>query len=211
MKLGELACNVGHRHRSRVRFRVMPLAKAKKDDRWARFRAWLRQTMFWLLRLRGSPHAIALGVAVGVFVAFTPTYGIQMLLAPLIATFLGGNRPASIPPVWITNPLTMPACYAFTYWVGSTFWSGPPVREVYEAMRETLARLATFDVWEIFDQFSAFMNMLRDILVPLCIGGVLVGLVAGGISYVVTREALRQFRDYRAERRRRRRATRTVE
>jgi uncharacterized protein len=186
----------------------MRLAKGNGNDGRSRFRKGLRRVVIWLLLLRGSPHAIAMGVAVGVFVAFTPTYGVQMLLAPLIATFLGANRPASIPPVWITNPLTMPACYAFTYWVGTTFWAGPPVDEVYDMMVQTLSRLATFDVWEIFDQFVAFMGMLRDILVPLFIGGVIVGLVAGGISYVVTREALRQYGEFRAQRRQRRRAAR---
>lgn len=37
-----------------------------------------------LKRLRASPHEVALGCAVGVFISITPLLGAQMLLAPQV-------------------------------------------------------------------------------------------------------------------------------
>ena len=63
-----------------------------------------------VVRLRGSPRAIAGGLAIGVFVAFMPTRGFQMLFAAFLATLFGANRPAAVLPVWITNPATCEQC-----------------------------------------------------------------------------------------------------
>lgn len=176
----------------------------------SRSRSRLRRAILWLVSLRGSPRAIGLGAASGMFVAFTPTYGVQLFLAPLVATLIGGNRPASLGPVWITNPVTLPPCYAFTYWVGTMFWSGPPVSEVYQMLVKTVGQLTTLDFWKIMDQFTLFFRMLGEIMIPLIIGGVLVGLMFGALTYVMTVEMIRRWRDYRLARRHRRRAARAA-
>lgn len=64
---------------------------------WQRW-PWLRQGKLQLLRfirLRGAPEEIAKGFALGVFVSFTPTYGVQMVTSVVVAGFLGWNRLAA--------------------------------------------------------------------------------------------------------------------
>ncbi len=168
----------------------------------------LRRLARWILRLRGSPEAVGLGVAIGTFVAFTPTIGFQMLLAALLATLLNANRPAALVPVWITNPLTIPPIYGFTYWVGSWFRAGPSPERVREVLEGLVSRLGQHDAWSAREPLSAVLALSRDVLVPLWIGGLLVGVGAGALAYLPAAEAVRRIRQLRQRRRqaRRRRA-----
>lgn len=163
----------------------------------------LRRFLIWLVRLRGSPEAIALGVATGTFVAFTPTIGVQSFLALLLATLLGGNRPACLVPVWITNPLTIPPIFAFTHWLGSFFWRGPSSGSVTETLAETVRRLGAGDYLGMHEELLVFATLGRDVFAPLWIGGVIVGGAAAGVAYLLTLRAVRGYRSRRARRRRR--------
>ncbi len=155
---------------------------------------WWRRLLRWLLTLRGSPAAIARGAAIGVFVAFTPLQGFQMILAVALATAWNANRVIAAALVWITNPLTIVPLYGLCYWVGSRFWAGPPLDHVREVLRRTVAGLARFDFWEIYDQFVAFLALGRDILIPLTIGGVLMGGLLAIPAYFVVLLLVRRLR-----------------
>jgi uncharacterized protein (DUF2062 family) len=61
---------------------------------------------------------------VGIFCAFLP-FPLQMLIAALLAVFMRSNIPISVSLVWITNPLTIPPIFFFTYRIG-TFLLGSP-------------------------------------------------------------------------------------
>ncbi len=101
-----------------------------------------RSVVKWLVKLRRSPQAIAGGFALGTFVAFTPTMGIQFFIAMILATLLNMNRPAAFVMIWITNIATVAPIYTFNYWVGSIFWEGPSVNEVYRTFMDLTAKLA---------------------------------------------------------------------
>lgn len=71
------------------------------------------------LKIRGSPREIALGFALGLFVGMTPTIGFQMPIAVFIAALFKWNKISAAVAVWITNPLTAPFIYSFSYFVGA--------------------------------------------------------------------------------------------
>jgi uncharacterized protein (DUF2062 family) len=56
--------------------------------------------------LRGDPHYVSLGMAIGVFVAITPTIPFHTILAIALAVFLKGGKPAAILGVWVSNSIT---------------------------------------------------------------------------------------------------------
>ena len=153
------------------------------DTLRARARVALMRFLRWLLTLRGSPESIALGFAIGTFVAFTPTIGFQTLIALGLATLLGANRPAAVIGPVVTNPATIPPIYAFTYWLGSLVWDGPPVGAVRADLVEAVERLTSYGWSEMDEQLRVFAAIGRDILVPLWIGGIALGLVAGAATY----------------------------
>ena len=170
----------------------------------ARARPEWRHLVRWLIKLRGSPQAIALGAAIGVFVAFTPSIGFQTVIALILATLLNANRPAAMALVWITNPLTIPPCFLLTYCVGSLFWPGPSPATVSHEIRNAIAIAGRHDFWEMHDQFTAFVGIGRDVLIPLLIGGIVVGIILGSVMYVLTLGAVKTYRQHRAARRGRR-------
>ena len=81
-----------------------------------------------ILMLDGSPHSIALGTAIGMFIALTPTVGIQMLIvigfAFLVRPLFRFNKMAALMTVYISNPLTVVPLYWFNYKVGTIFLEG---------------------------------------------------------------------------------------
>jgi uncharacterized protein len=88
---------------------------------WPR-RGWRRSTQYIakrVLRLKGTPHAIALGVAVGVFVSFTPFVGLHFTMAFIVAWLTGGNLIGAALGTFIGNPLTFPAIWASTFYIGN--------------------------------------------------------------------------------------------
>ena len=152
--------------------------------------------------MRSSPHAVAGGLALGTFVAFTPTVGIQLILALALATAWNVNRPAALIPVWISNPVTVAPLYTFMYWLGSKIYPGPPLSEVSSLFINFSKALAHLEIWDMKEQFKAVLEMGVDILIPLLIGSLIIGVVAGSIVYLVSRRLVYLFLHRRAMRHR---------
>ena len=79
------------------------------SDIWRRTRRFL---IVKVLHANDTPHRIALGIAIGVFIGLTPTVGLQMIIALALATALRANKVVCIPMVWITNPVTLVPIYS---------------------------------------------------------------------------------------------------
>lgn len=137
----------------------------------------------WLFMLHGEPHAIAGGFALGLILAFTPTVGIQMILAVVIATPLNLNRAAAIVPLWISNPLTIVPMYAFSYWVGSFFISGPSYPTVQEKLSSLAQSLEELDPLALHHHFSAVLDLGFNVFLSMTLGGLIIGTPLGILSY----------------------------
>jgi uncharacterized protein len=75
---------------------------------WRQWRARLGA----LLQLDDSPWRTALALAVGVFISFTPFWGLQTLLALLVATVGRLNRGVTVTGTWLNLPWFAPFIYA---------------------------------------------------------------------------------------------------
>lgn len=136
-------------------------------------------------RLSGTPHAIALGVAAGVFASCTPFVGFHILIAMLVAWVLRGNLIASAIGTFAGNPLTFPAIWFVVYEVGRYMVGAPAGPDP--------------DIAETLQSDRAF-DMILPLLVPLTVGSLPVGIVLGSIGYVATRSGVEA---YQVRRRRR--------
>jgi uncharacterized protein (DUF2062 family) len=88
---------------------------------WPR-RGWRRSWQYIIkriLRLSGTPHAIALGFAAGVFVSFTPFIGLHFATALALAWLTGGNLIGAALGTFFGNPLTFPIIWATTFQLGN--------------------------------------------------------------------------------------------
>ncbi len=166
-----------------------------------------RPVLKWVFKLRGSPKAIAGGLALGMFIAFTPTIGLQVILAALFATIFNFNRASAIITVWITNPVTIPIIFTFNYWVGKMIIPGPPVSEVAKNLLDFVKLMASFDIWEVMGQFMAFMQLGKEVLIPLSIGSILVGSCVAGVTYIISTRMIEAYIARREWKRKKRRET----
>jgi uncharacterized protein len=75
--------------------------------------------------------AVARGVAVGLFVALLPLFGIQTLLIILGCILVRGNFPAGFAVSWVNNPFTVAPLYIAFNELGDTLF-GPLLRPVVD-------------------------------------------------------------------------------
>lgn len=134
------------------------------------------------VRLRGLPEEIAKGVALGIFVGMTPTFGFQMAIALFFAYLLKENRLAAILGVWITNPVTAPVIYSIEYEMGRILLSMPR------------ASLPAEFTW------GAYADLGWEIMYPLWVGGTLAGVILGALSYFVTLRMVPIVKTWRIQR-----------
>jgi len=137
---------------------------------WRRF-GLVRQIKLNFLRfvrLRGAPDEIAKGVALGIFIGMTPTFGFQIVLALFFAWLLRENKLAAILGVWITNPVTAPFVYALEYESGRLLLGMKHARLPVEF------------------SFSAFEHLGWEVLFPLSLGSLLYGILCASLAYALT-------------------------
>jgi hypothetical protein len=137
------------------------------------FRYWpvVRQgklNLIRFIRLRGTPDEVAKGVALGIFIGMTPTFGFQMAIALFFSWLLKENKLAAILSVWVTNPITAPFIYAAQYETG---------RILLGMEHSSFPNELTFE---------AFKSMGMNIVIPLCLGSLLHAVLWCLLAYALT-------------------------
>jgi len=149
--------------------------------RWAFFRQF-KLNLIRFIRLRATPNDIAKGMALGLFVGMTPTFGIQMVIVLALAVVLKENKIAALLGVWVTNPLTAPVIYGLEYEVGRALLGFPRPHMLVHFNYESLVSLG----WQVVG--------------PLCLGSLIFGLVVGVVGYSVTLRMIPVVKQWRVPR-----------
>ncbi|MDX2479161.1 MAG: DUF2062 domain-containing protein [Desulfuromusa sp.] len=134
--------------------------------RWG-FSRQFKLNVIQLARLRSEPDAIGRGMALGLFIGFTPTFGVQVFLAILLAFLLRQNKIATFVGVWVTNPLTAPLIYGLEYKIGRLLLGMPHLHA--DRFNDGLS-------WSLGAQVGA----------PLLLGSVVLGIPVAIIGYSMT-------------------------
>ena len=79
----------------------------------------LRERFVGLLHLDDPPWRVALALAVGVFISFTPFLGFQTLLALLVGAVARLNAAVVVTGTWLNLPWFMPFVYASALKLGA--------------------------------------------------------------------------------------------
>ncbi len=131
--------------------------------------------------LKGDPKYVASGMAIGVFVAATPTIPFHMIISIALAIMLRASKPAALIGSWFSNPLTVGPIYYSSYKLGIVL----------------LGRELPFDRGEI--TIRGLLHHGLDVTVAMVAGGAVLGVVAAVVFYFGT---LFLFRKIRAAHRR---------
>lgn len=163
---------------------------------------WGRAVSYVVYRLRrlpDPPHKIARGVAAGVFVCFTPFYGLHFLLAAMLAYVMQGNILASLLATFFGNPVTFPIIAAISLELGAWMLGTPgglPLQQVFSQFGSASAELWA-NVMAMFNDDVAQWDRLRvffyRVFWPYIVGGIIPGIFAGVTAYMLTLPAVAAY------------------
>ncbi|MGK7932145.1 MAG: DUF2062 domain-containing protein [Microcystaceae cyanobacterium] len=146
---------------------------------------WKRQLRYIYLRfirMKEHPHAIARGLAVGVFAGCFPLFGLQTIIGLALAFIVRGSKLAAAAGTWISNPLTYVPLFAFNYKVG---------RWILGQYTDDIDRTEFSQNW---DSWSQMADSGADFVIILFLGSAVVGLCASLIAYVLCLRSLKHHR-----------------
>ncbi|AGF74314.1 hypothetical protein BAnh1_04330 [Bartonella australis AUST/NH1] len=133
-----------------------------------------------ILRISAAPHEVALGFSIGIFLAFSPFFGLHIVFAVFFSWILRGNFAAAIIGTVFSNPLTFLPIIMADYKIGYLFLSF--FRDINEIslsqVRTMLGSLTFSEVWLVFG------NTWDLIMMPVILGSVLLGFIFSGLSYM---------------------------
>lgn len=87
-----------------------------------------------VVRINASPHRVASGVAVGVWLGVFPTFGLAPPVAYVLAWIFRFNKAGALAGSAVMNPLTSPFFWALSAMVGAAF-TGTNWHEIYSQIR----------------------------------------------------------------------------
>ena len=161
---------------------------------WPR-EGWARATKYlWqrTIRLSGTPHSIALGLAVGAFASANPILGTHILWCALIIYFIGGNFIAAVLGTWVGNPASFPFIWLATFGTGNFLLGrNDEGRDLPELSFSLL--------------IEAPISALLPVIGPMMIGWVPVGLVMAVLVYYPSLWSIETYQKKRGERLKRKR------
>lgn len=155
-------------------------------------------------RLPDTPERIARGIWAGVFTTFTPFYTMHFLVAFLIARVVHGNILAALMATFFGNPLTyVPIGFAALktghFILGTKFeegaarsFGGKFVDAAYDLLANFIAIFS--DRQPDWQGLSVFY---REIFLPYLVGGIIPGVIAATICYVLSVPVIRAYQKRR--------------
>lgn len=150
--------------------------------------------VYRVLHVNDTPHRIALGVAIGMLIAWTPTMGFQMILTVLLSALFGANKLVGVPFVWISNPLTAGPIYGPNFLIGKLMLGGN-----YQAPNFYVVLYASGGWWGevMINRIIAWWEATWKVFAPLWLGSFVVGVLVGGLTYFAVRYAVVAYRTHR--------------
>lgn len=145
-----------------------------------------RYLVMRVLRLRASPHAVAMGVAAGIFVSWTPFIGVHFIMAFVLSYLFSGNMvAAALGCAAFGNPLTYPFIWGTTWEIGHLLLS-----------RKDTLQGQSLDLAQLFHELR-FTELWRPVLEPMLIGSIPPALVTSVILYFATFYTVKGFQGRR--------------
>ena len=123
-----------------------------------------------IFRIRDLPESIAIGLAWGAAVSFTPLLGFHILICFLGTFLMRGNFLAAAAGTIVGNPWTFPIIYFLGFKIGSLFYE--PDINFFEL------------------KISFFLRNFEQLFIPTLIGSVPLAVIAWFITYKISKFVL---------------------
>ncbi|QFS84418.1 hypothetical protein FIU97_16810 [Roseivivax sp. THAF40] len=168
---------------------------------WGRAAQYIRHR---LQRLPDPPDRIARGIFAGVFMTFTPLYGLHFFLAALLAWILRGNIVAALLGTFFGNPLTYVPIAVISLQTGNWLLGVESDPEDHRWVGQKFTA-AGRDLWDnmvaIFTPAEADWQNLSEfyaeVFYPYLVGGIIPGIITGLVCYYISLPLIRAYQNRR--------------
>lgn len=167
----------------------------------------IRFFKYRILHIEDSPHRISLGLAIGLFIAFSPIVGLHLPMVMILALLLRANKFTAITSVWVCNIFTLPViCYS-SYLVGwgvvGSFRGGESLGpgQVGEMVTEIFSFGSILGAFYQSSFWVELWNLFKAIGLELVIGGTVLGVAVGLLAYFACVRLIRRHRKHNPHKR----------
>lgn len=182
------------------------LLRVIADFVWPRG-GWARAFLYVKYRVRrlpDSPERIARGVWAGMFTTFTPFYGVHFFIAAFLARAMNGNILAALSSTFFGNPLTYVPIGVISLQTGHWIL-GTEFDDEVDASLVSKFLAAGHDLknnlLSLFSDRPVDWSGLRlfydEVFFPYMIGGLIPGVVAGTVGYLICLPLIRAYQQRR--------------
>jgi len=140
---------------------------------------YLRDRIRELMKLDESSHRLSLAFALGVFIAFSPWFGLHIVSCIAFAWIFRLNKMVVLTATFVNNPWTVVPMYAFCLWLG---------------VRITGSSTELPDIAWASLGFADLFLILKPFLWPFVAGTLVVGAIAAVASYGLFFWAVTRYR-----------------
>ena len=140
-----------------------------------------RYFYYRFIRLQSTPESLARGVALGLFISTTPTFGVQTFIALFMAALLRCSKIGAVVAAQVSNALTAPFIFLGTYYLGAVVLDRPFDQSKLDGL---LDGFEWGNVWASgLSAFAPFWEGFRDVFISMWVGGLIVGVTLAAIGY----------------------------
>lgn len=149
-----------------------------------------------ILHADDTPHSIALGASLAMFIAILPLIGCQTIAAVALAALFRANKAICIPMVWVSNPATavplFMASFVLGRWILKT--EAPDEVAVLAAGIDPTPHVAS---WFELEFWTNLFTQLMNVGLEIWVGSAIIGLVLALATYPVMRWLITVHRERR--------------
>jgi uncharacterized protein (DUF2062 family) len=151
---------------------------------------------------KSSTSSIAGGMAIGIFVGLTPTFGFQMIPAAFLAALFRVNILAAVLAVWVTNPFTAAFIYYSEYLIGKMilpFEPGSDAAAGFSRLADRIGEISFVDLWHTLGAAtSAFFSLGNEVITRFLLGSVVSAAAGSAVAYPATVWSVKYVRKKRS-------------
>ena len=150
------------------------------------------------IRIKGDPHELALGMAIGIFSAMLPILPFHIALAVALALVFRVSKITAAIGVLVCNPFTWYILYYFNYRIGAFILGLSEDNRGFSSIMESIQGSAG-----TLETILRITHASWTIIAAFVIGGLIMGVVAAVPSYFIFLKIFNLIRDWRQRKRER--------
>lgn len=142
-----------------------------------------------VLHADDSPHRLAIGAGIGMWVALLPLVGVQMVTSAALVHPFKGNKVVAMAMAWVSNPFTLIPVYLPCYWLGCWILGLDAIP--YDDFVTIFFPPEGAGWWA---RVSATWSAMMDIFLPLWLGCFIVATAVAVPTYFITERGVTWYR-----------------